>query len=317
MADYGKLLVNVTTDTGQFPIQNARVTIYVIETTIPVNRQLLEGEQRVDEQSPGQQLSEGVSEANPEDSMIPDVESRMEGSVNGANPSTPTDIFRQADITIPSSELQTRLSDAMFLENLETDESGQTREVELETPPLQYSEAPNEPRPYKNYILEIQADGYETALIIGVEMFPDVTAIQNVQLRNPETGRALLNRGAGTTVHLIIIPPHTLYREYPPKIPESEIKPIDETGEIVLSRVVIPEYIIVHDGVPSDSSAPNYYVRYKDYIKNVVSSEIYSTWPESTIYANTLAIMSFTLNRVYTEWYRNKGYNFTITSSAA
>ena len=55
MADYGKLLVNVTTDTGQFPIQNARVTIYVIETTIPVNRQLLEGEQRVDEQSPGQQ----------------------------------------------------------------------------------------------------------------------------------------------------------------------------------------------------------------------------------------------------------------------
>ena len=236
MADYGKLLVNVTTDTGQFPIQNARVTIYVIETTIPVNRQLLEGEQRVYEQSPGQQQSEGVSAANPE--------SRMEGNVNGANPSTPTDIFRQADITIPSSELQTRLSDAMFLDNLETDESGQTREVELETPPLQYSEAPNEPRPYKNYILEIQADGYETALIIGVEMFPDVTAIQNVQLRNPETGRLLLDRenlNAGTgfntgmepdagrnevvetnsnsTVHLIIIPPHTLYREYPPKIP--------------------------------------------------------------------------------------------------
>ena len=343
MADYGKLLVNVTTDTGQFPIQNAKVTIYVIETTIPVNQQLLEGEQRVDEQSSGQQLSEEVSTAKPEGSMIPDVESRMEGSTaNSSDPArqtgenedslpgttnqveeratystTPTDIFRQADITIPSSELQTRLSDAMFLENLETDESGQTREVELETPPLQYSEAPNEPRPYKNYILEIQADGYETALIIGVEMFPDVTAIQNVQLRNPETGRSLLNRGAGTTVHLIIIPPHTLYREYPPKIPESEIKPIDETGEIVLSRVVIPEYIIVHDGVPSDSSAPNYYVRYKDYIKNVVSSEIYSTWPESTIYANTLAIMSFTLNRVYTEWYRNKGYNFTITSSTA
>lgn len=321
MADYGKLLVNVTTDTGQFPIQNAKVTIYVIETTIPVNPQLLEGERWVDEQSLGQQLSEGVSAANPESQMegnaanSSDAENKMEE--NAVNPA-PTDIFRQADITIPSSELQTRLSDAMFLENLETDESGQTREVELETPPLQYSEAPNEPRPYKNYILEIQADGYETALIIGVEMFPDVTAIQNVQLRNPETGRALLNReGAGATVHLIIIPPHTLYREYPPKIPESEIKPIDETGEIVLSRVVIPEYIIVHDGVPSDSSAPNYYVRYKDYIKNVVSSEIYSTWPESTIYANTLAIMSFTLNRVYTEWYRNKGYNFTITSSTA
>lgn len=58
-------------------------------------------------------------------------------------------------------------------------------------------------------------------------------------------------------------------------------------------------------------------MRYRDYIKNVVSSEIYATWPESAIYANTLAIMSFTLNRVYTEWYRNKGYNFTITSSTA
>ena len=109
---------------------------------------------------------------------------------------------------------------------------------------------------------------------------------------------------------------NTLYGIYPPKIPESEIKPTNETGEIVLNRVVIPEYIIVHDGVPS-SSAQNYYVRFKDYIKNVASSEIYSTWPENTIYANVLAILSFTLNRVYTEWYRNQGYNYTITSSTA
>jgi hypothetical protein len=100
----------------------------------------------------------------------------------------------------------------------------------------------------------------------------------------------------------IVIPDHTLYGEYPPKIPEDEIKPVDESGEIVLSRVVIPEYVIVHDGVPQDPTAQNYYVRYTDYIKNVVSSEIYATWPESAIYANTLAIMSFTLNRVYTEW---------------
>jgi hypothetical protein len=75
--------------------------------------------------------------------------------------------------------------------------------------------------------------------------------------------------------------------------------------------------VVVHDGAPSDSSADNYYVRYADYIKNVASCEIYATWPESTIMANVLAIMSFTLNRVYTEWYRNKGYSFTITSSTA
>ena len=59
----------------------------------------------------------------------------------------------------------------------------------------------------------------------------------------------------------------------------------------------------------------NYWVPFKEYIKNVASSEIYSTWPKQTIYANVIAIISFTLNRVFTEWYRNKGLNFTITST--
>ncbi len=81
--------------------------------------------------------------------------------------------------------------------------------------------------------------------------------------------------------------------------------------------MVIPQTIVVHDGVPTDPTATNYYVPYLDYIKNVASSEIYATWPKATITANVLAIMSFTLNRVYTEWYRNKGYDFTITSSTA
>ena len=73
----------------------------------------------------------------------------------------------------------------------------------------------------------------------------------------------------------------------------------------------------MHDGPVGDNSASNYYVRYRDYIKNVASSEIYATWPDDTIRANILAIMSFTLNRVYTEWYRNKGKDYTITSSTA
>ena len=114
-----------------------------------------------------------------------------------------------------------------------------------------------------------------------------------------------------------MIPAHTLFGNYPEKIPEDEIKPIDASGEIVLSRVVIPETIVVHDGTPDNTSAQNYFVRYRDYIKNVACSEIYATWPKDTIRANVLAIMSFTLNRVYTEWYRNKGYDFTITSSTA
>ena len=81
--------------------------------------------------------------------------------------------------------------------------------------------------------------------------------------------------------------------------------------------MVIPEYVIVHDGDPEDPNARNYWVRYKDYIKNVASSEIYPTWSESAIYANILVIQSFTLNRIFTEWYRGKGYDFTITSSTA
>ena len=127
----------------------------------------------------------------------------------------------------------------------------------------------------------------------------------------------MLPQSSQTTAEEFTIAPHTLFFEYPPKIPEDEVKPVNETGEIVLSRVVVPEYVVVHDGPPRDSSAQNYYVRYREYIANVASNEIYATWPEATIYANILAIMSFTLNRVYTEWYRNQGYNFTITTSTA
>ncbi len=163
-------------------------------------------------------------------------------------------------------------------------------------------------QPYSEYNISVTAPGYEPVFISGTEILPDVTAVQPVSMTPLE-----LEGPDAPAEEDIIIPDHTLYGEYPPKIPEDEIKPMDESGEIVLSRVVIPEFIIVHDGVPQDSSAPNYYVRYTDYIKNVVSSEIYATWPENTIYANTLVIMSFTLNRVYTEWYRNR-HSFVVKS---
>ncbi|MGN1180202.1 MAG: peptidoglycan-binding protein [Suilimivivens sp.] len=195
------------------------------------------------------------------------------------------------------------------VEKLSTDSSGQTSQIELPAPPLEYSVEPSEQMPYSEYNIQVDAPGYESVMVSGTEILPDVTAIQPIQMVPIETARE--------NEEVIVIPDHTLYGEYPPKIPEDEIKPVDESGEIVLSRVVIPEYVVVHDGVPNDSTASNYYVRYRDYIKNVVSSEIYATWDENAIYANTLAIMSFTLNRVYTEWYRNKGYDFTITSSTA
>ena len=182
------------------------------------------------------------------------------------------------------------------IEEITTDESGQSPSLDLPAPPLDYSLEPGDIQPYSEYTLNVTAPGYTPFDISGVEILPTATALQTVYLEPEEPGEQIDN---------LVIPAHTLYGDYPPKIPEEEIKPMDETGEIVLSRVVVPEYVVVHDGVPSDNTARDYYVRYKDYIKNVASSEIYATWPADTIRANVLAIMSFTLNRVYTEWYRN------------
>lgn len=196
------------------------------------------------------------------------------------------------------------------LDTLTTDSSGQTPTVELPAPPLALSLDPDAlVQPYAEYNIMVTAEGFEPVYVSGSEILADELALQPIHM-NP---LAVTEEDE----KIVTIPAHTLWGEYPPKIPEDEIKPMAETGEIVLSRVVIPEYVIVHDGVPSDSTAPNYWVRYRDYIKNVASCEIYSTWPESAIYANVLAIQSFTLNRVYTEWYRNQGYDFTITSSTA
>jgi len=77
----------------------------------------------------------------------------------------------------------------------------------------------------------------------------------------------------------------------------------------------IPTEITVHLGDPNDASAPNVRVPFVDYIKNVASSEIYPTWPESALRANIYAQVTFALNRIYTEWYRSRGYDFDITSS--
>ena len=197
-----------------------------------------------------------------------------------------------------------------IIEEITTDQNGQSETVSLGAPPIEYSLIPESNQPYAVYNIRIEAEGYEPVDISGAEILSGQTALQNATLLP-------LDETEEDSEELFVIPPHTLYGEYPPKIPEDEIKRVTQTGEIVLSRVVIPEYVIVHDGPPNDASARNYYVRYKDYIKNVASSEIYATWPEATIFANILAIQSITLNRVYTEWYRNQGKDFTITSSTA
>ena len=197
--------------------------------------------------------------------------------------------------------------------NLVTNSSGETEVIELDAPPFAYSQEPSRPTPYSLYDLRIERAGFQDLTINGIQIFPQSLAIQPCYLISASD----IIRGK-TRADIINIAPNTLNGNYPAKIPEEVDKPLPPpTSGVVLPKPVAPEYITVHAGSPNNDSAPNYKVPYKDYIKNVASCEIYSTWPESTIRANIYAIISFTLNRIYTEWYRGKGKNYDITNSTA
>ncbi|MGL5694946.1 MAG: peptidoglycan-binding protein, partial [Peptostreptococcaceae bacterium] len=190
----------------------------------------------------------------------------------------------------------------LLCDSLKTDISGQVRKIRVYAPEFIYSQFPDEPRPYSRYAILVTKNGYEDCIISGIQVLPCIEAIQNVEMKKVGKKSSIPNE--------IDIDEHILYSGYEPKIFEDEIKPT-----FVLSKVVVPEFIVVHDGLPTNKNAPDYWIYFKDYIKNVASSEIYATWPKSTIYSNIVAIISFTLNRVYTEWYKNQGYRFTITST--
>lgn len=234
------------------------------------------------------------------------------------NPAYTGQGFLQVKVTtespvVPISGARVRISDptdGTVLQELTTNSSGQTEPVDLPTPPLEYSVNAGEPKPYASYSVTVFAEGFKTLHIGGVQLLPSGLALQPAALTPATAG--------GINVQNRYISPHTLWGDFPPKIPEDEVKPLpDADGLVVLPKPVIPEYIIVHLGKPSDQGVPNEWVLFRDYIKNVACSEIYATWARETIKANVLAIISFTLNRVYAEWYRGKGYDFTITNSTA
>ena len=178
------------------------------------------------------------------------------------------------------------------LEELITDSSGKTMEIILGAPPIEYSMGLGDRKPYGLYDIQVTAQDFSTNIIRNVQILPDSTALQQADLMP----------GAAGSESDILIPDHTLWGSFPVKKWEEDIKPLPNPGGyVVLPEPVIPEYIVVHAGVPTDTSAPNHWVPFKDYIKNVSSCEIYSNWPEQTLIANVLAIISFTLNRVYTE----------------
>lgn len=191
---------------------------------------------------------------------------------------------------------------------LVTDESGETRRVPLETMDKSYSQNENfTGTPYVTYNVLAQAEGFESVYVQDIPIFDGESAHLPLVLV-PAQG---VQRNQAQTEIMVGAPAVSMEGEREPEGPSQG----GESGQ-VLRQVAIPNPITVHLGTP-DSAASNVQVSFPDYVKNVASSEIYPTWPETALRANIYAIITFALNRVYTEWYRAKGYNFDITNSTA
>ncbi|MCH5344752.1 MAG: LysM peptidoglycan-binding domain-containing protein [Acetatifactor sp.] len=214
---------------------------------------------------------------------------------------------RTAQDAIPIDGAQVRVLDdeGNTLYRLTTDSSGETQAVPLETLDRNFSQNPNYlGTPYANYGVIVEAEGFEPVSVTEIPIFDGETAtlpVMLVPLQDRQTRQAMENISIGS-----------------PAVTMSDPRNQEGTSQDarVLRQVVIPNPITVHLGTPG-SSAANVQVPFSDYVKNVASSEIYPTWPESALKANIYAIMTFALNRVYTEWYRSQGYNFDITNSTA
>lgn len=190
--------------------------------------------------------------------------------------------------------------------HLVTDENGHTPLLELSAPSVDATLTPSYAGlPYGMYQAEIKADGYTDVLITGIQLFAQQVAIQPVEMiPHPATQQ-------GAETESFVIPKNALLQTY-----ENHQVYQNNTAR-VLKETVIPETITVHLGRPENTSARNVTVSFPDYIKNVASSEIYPTWPESSLRANIYAQISLALNRVFTEWYRSRGYAFDITNSTS
>lgn len=214
---------------------------------------------------------------------------------------------RTAHDALPLSGVQIRIMDHQekIIYELTTDESGETEKISLETLERTLSLDPNfSGTPFISYNVLALANGFNSVHIVGIPILEGETAIQPIefipmrkQQRTPTVTEIQIGAPAVSTTG-------NRYQEGP--VTESR----------VLRQVVIPNPITVHLGSPG-ASASNVQVSFPDYVKNAASSEIYPTWPESSLRANIYAIITFALNRVYTEWYRSRGFNFDITNSTA
>lgn len=218
---------------------------------------------------------------------------------------------RIANDAIPLGNVQVRVLDnqGRSLYSMVTDESGETPLVSLETVDASLSLDPNYVgTPFVAYNVLAQLEGFQTLYVDSIPIYDGETAVLPLTMiplqetdpqRSGEVTRITLGKPA-------VASQEPRYQEGP----DSDIQPY------VLRQVVIPGKITVHLGGPA-SYASNVSVSFTDYVKNVASSEIYPTWPDASLRANIYVIITFALNRIYTEWYRTQGYDFDITNSTA
>ena len=217
---------------------------------------------------------------------------------------------RTAHDALPLSGVQVTVLDdeQNRIYELTTDVSGETRRVSLETMDKGYSQNENfTGTPYVTYNVLAQAEGFESVYVADIPIFDGESAhlpLVLVPMQGQERN--------GIQTEITVGAPAVAMEG------EREPEGFFQGGESwqVLRLVAIPNPITVHLGTP-DGAASNVQVSFPDYVKNVASSEIYPTWPENALRANIYAIITFALNRVYTEWYRAKGYPFDITNSTA
>ena len=214
---------------------------------------------------------------------------------------------RTAHDALPLSGVQIWIMDPQETRtyHVTTDESGETETIALETLDKSLSLDPNYSGiPYISYDVLAFAEGFNSIHVVGIPILEGETAIQ------PLDFIPMQERQRTPTVTEISIgrPAVSMTEDREQVGSDADLR--------VLRQVVIPNPITVHLGSPS-ASASNVQVSFPDYVKNVASSEIYPTWPDASLRANIYAIITFALNRIYTEWYRSRGYNFDITNNTA
>ncbi|MBE6013472.1 MAG: hypothetical protein E7234_13110 [Lachnospiraceae bacterium] len=238
---------------------------------------------------------------------------------------------------IPNANILVKEPNGNIIYNIFTDEMGSTAKVDLSAPDEVISYEPGaDTTSFSTYDVEVPAfGGYATLTIKGVQIFPNKLAILPIH-NFPIAPNSTPEESA---MEIIIKPTSPLTETEPEDSGpaqqssfsqkknifttniERKIRIMDHEGKtqftpLPANDITVPNYITVHLG-PPDSDALNVRVPFIDYIKNVASSEIFPTWPEAAIKANIYAQISFALNRIFTVWYRSRGYDFDITNSTA